>query len=91
MKLQLSPVHAPFPSTPVSPPAGKLCSHIQALKKELKLGLGKELFAKAYSVLEGGLDTENEGVSEGKGVSLISWAISESFSLLYHSTHENAC
>ena len=74
-----------------SPPTGRLCSRIEALKKELRLGLGKELFAKGYSVLEGGLDTENEGVSEGGGVSLIFWPVSQTFFLLYHSTHQNAC
>ena len=73
-----------------SPPPGSLCSHIEALKKELRLGLGKDLFSKAYSVLEGGLDTENEGVGEGGGVSIISWPVSHGFFLLYHSTHENA-
>ena len=56
----------PLPHTPLSPtdpqPAGRLCSRIEALKKELRVGLGKELFAKAYAVLEGGLDTEHEGV-----------------------------
>ena len=58
----------PAPLTPPdSPPAGRLCSRIEALQKELRLGLGKELFAKAYSVLEGGLDTENEGVGVAGG------------------------
>ena len=64
-------MHVPPPPTD-SPPAGRLCSRIEALKKELRLGLGKDLFTKAYSVLEGGLDTENEGVSEGGGVPLSS-------------------
>ena len=57
---------SPFlPPPPVSPPAsGRLYSRIEALKKELKAGLGKELFSKAYSVLnhEGGLGAENEEV-----------------------------
>ena len=74
-----------------SPPTGRLCSRIEALKKELRLGLGKDLFTKAYSVLEGGLGTENEGVGVGGGVSLISWPVSQKFFLLYHSTHQNAC
>ena len=45
-------------------------SRIEALKKELRVGLGKELFAKTYAVLEGGLDTEHEGVSVSAGASL---------------------
>ena len=77
--------------SPESPPAGRLCSHIEALKKELRLGLGKDLFTKAYSVLEGGLDTENEGVSEGEGVSLISCPVSHGFFLLYHSVYAPEC
>ena len=80
-----------FPPPPPtdSPPAGRLCSRIEALKKQLSHGLGKDLFTKAYSVLERGLDTENEGVGEG-GVSLIFWPVSHGFFLSYYSTHENA-
>jgi hypothetical protein len=43
-----------------SQPGGRLQSRIEALRKELSSGLGEELFAKAYNVLESGLDTEDE-------------------------------
>ena len=84
-----SPSPSPSPPSPTDPqPAGRLCSRIEALKKELRVGLGKELFAKAYAVLEGGLDTEHEevGVSGGASLSFLintAWVF-----LLYHSTHK---
>ena len=80
-----------YPTPTESPPAGRLCSRIEALKKELRLGLGKELFAKACTVLEGGLGTENEGVGVTVGVSLMPWPISHGFFLLYHSVYTPEC
>ena len=84
------PPPLPLPLYPTDPqPAGRLCSRIEALKKELRVGLGKELFAKAYTVLEGGLDTEHEGVGVSGGASL-SFLINTVWvlSVLYHSTHK---
>ena len=81
---------SPSPPSPTDPqPAGRLCSRIEALKKELRVGLGKELFAKAYAVLEGGLDTEHEGVGVSGGASL-SFLINTVWvlSVLYNSTHK---
>ena len=80
----------PSPPSPTDPqPAGRLCSRIEALKKELRVGLGKELFAKAYAVLEGGLDAEHEGVGVSGGASL-SFLVNTAcaLSVLYHSTHK---